>query len=231
MAGGMGVMGMCDMVVATPQAIFGLPEVKVGLFPAQVLSVLNGLLPAACWPRCASRASRSPPQGALSYGLINYVATTWTPVSTGCWIACSTNPRPPSGRGLYTDEAHRGDGVRGVDVLHRKPDRPVRADRRRSRGPTGLPREAQTGLDRNSKCGAARLHSFATTPVAALVRTAFAGLACSAHACQRSRRPAMSTKSCASAAPRASGATAASARRSWWPAGRSTTWCSTTWPS
>jgi enoyl-CoA hydratase/carnithine racemase len=43
MAGGMGIMGMCDMVVATPQAIFGLPEVKVGIFPAQVLSVIGSL--------------------------------------------------------------------------------------------------------------------------------------------------------------------------------------------
>jgi len=45
MAGGMGVMGMCDMVVASDKAIFGLPEVKVGLFPAQVLSVLGHLIP------------------------------------------------------------------------------------------------------------------------------------------------------------------------------------------
>ena len=44
MAGGMGLMAMCDMVVAAPHAIFGLPEVKVGVFPAQVLSVLNGLI-------------------------------------------------------------------------------------------------------------------------------------------------------------------------------------------
>ena len=45
MAGGMGLMGMCDMAVASPQAIFGLPEVKVGVFPAQVLSVIGHLLP------------------------------------------------------------------------------------------------------------------------------------------------------------------------------------------
>jgi enoyl-CoA hydratase/carnithine racemase len=44
MAGGMGLMAMCDLAVAAPHAIFGLPEVKVGVFPAQVLSVLNGLI-------------------------------------------------------------------------------------------------------------------------------------------------------------------------------------------
>ena len=44
MAGGMGLMAMCDMAVAAPHAVFGLPEVKVGVFPAQVLSVLSGLI-------------------------------------------------------------------------------------------------------------------------------------------------------------------------------------------
>nr|HPK33013.1 enoyl-CoA hydratase-related protein [Ottowia sp.] len=33
MAGGMGLMAMCDLVVAAPHAQFGLPEVKVGVFP------------------------------------------------------------------------------------------------------------------------------------------------------------------------------------------------------
>ena len=50
MAGGMGLMAMCDMAVAAPHAVFGLPEVKVGVFPAQVLSVLSGLI----GPRAAS---------------------------------------------------------------------------------------------------------------------------------------------------------------------------------
>ena len=44
MAGGMGLMAMCDLAVAAPHAQFGLPEVKVGVFPAQVLTVLNGLI-------------------------------------------------------------------------------------------------------------------------------------------------------------------------------------------
>ena len=45
MAGGMGLMSMCDLAVATSHAVFGLPEVKVGVFPAQVLSVLQHLIP------------------------------------------------------------------------------------------------------------------------------------------------------------------------------------------
>lgn len=46
MAGGMGLLAMCDMAVAADHASFGLPEVKVGVFPMQVLAVLAPLIPA-----------------------------------------------------------------------------------------------------------------------------------------------------------------------------------------
>ena len=45
MAGGMGLLCMTDMAVAADHAIFGLPEVKIGLFPMQVLSVLQSIAP------------------------------------------------------------------------------------------------------------------------------------------------------------------------------------------
>lgn len=45
MAGGMGLLSMCDMAVAADHALFGLPEVKVGVFPMQVLSVLQRIIP------------------------------------------------------------------------------------------------------------------------------------------------------------------------------------------
>ncbi len=40
MAGGMGLLCMTDMAVAADNVIFGLPEVKVGVFPMQVMSLL-----------------------------------------------------------------------------------------------------------------------------------------------------------------------------------------------
>ncbi len=44
MAGGMGLLAMCDLAVAADHAQFGLPEVKVGVFPAQVLALLQRLV-------------------------------------------------------------------------------------------------------------------------------------------------------------------------------------------
>lgn len=40
MAGGMGLLAICDLAAAARHARFGLPEVRVGLLPAQVLAVL-----------------------------------------------------------------------------------------------------------------------------------------------------------------------------------------------
>jgi len=45
MAGGMGLFGMCDMAIAVEDARFGMPEVKVGIFPMQILIVLRDLIP------------------------------------------------------------------------------------------------------------------------------------------------------------------------------------------
>jgi enoyl-CoA hydratase/carnithine racemase len=44
LAGGMGLFAVCDVAVAADHASFGLPEVNIGVFPAQVLSVLQHLV-------------------------------------------------------------------------------------------------------------------------------------------------------------------------------------------
>jgi enoyl-CoA hydratase/carnithine racemase len=74
MAGGMGLLAMCDMAVAASHAVFGLPEVKVGVFPAQVLSVLQHLVPRRkLGELCLTGEPLSSAQ-ALEFGLVNYVA-------------------------------------------------------------------------------------------------------------------------------------------------------------
>ena len=45
MAGGIGLLRMFDLAVAADHVRFGLPEVKVGVFPMQVLSLLQHLAP------------------------------------------------------------------------------------------------------------------------------------------------------------------------------------------
>lgn len=74
MAGGMGLLAMCDLAVAAPHAQFGLPEVKVGVFPAQVLSVLNGLIGARALTEMCITGEPIGAEEALRLGLINRVS-------------------------------------------------------------------------------------------------------------------------------------------------------------
>ncbi len=73
MAGGMGLMSMCDMAVAARHAVFGLPEVKVGVFPAQVLSVLQHLIPRRTLNEMCLTGEPITSAQALDAGLVNYV--------------------------------------------------------------------------------------------------------------------------------------------------------------
>ena len=74
MAGGMGIMAMCDMVVSAPHAVFGLPEVKVGIFPAQVLSVIGNLLPRRVLAEMCLTGEPISATQALEYHLVNQVS-------------------------------------------------------------------------------------------------------------------------------------------------------------
>jgi enoyl-CoA hydratase/carnithine racemase len=102
MAGGMGLLAMCDMAVAARHAIFGLPEVKVGVFPAQVLSVLQHLVPRRTLAEmCLTGESLTSAQ-ALEYGLVNYVDDD---VDTRLdWLLARLLDKSPAAirRGLYT---------------------------------------------------------------------------------------------------------------------------------
>jgi enoyl-CoA hydratase/carnithine racemase len=73
MAGGIGLMSMCDLAVAARHAVFGLPEVKVGLFPAQVLSVLQHLIPRRKLAEMCLTGEPITSAQALEFGLVNYV--------------------------------------------------------------------------------------------------------------------------------------------------------------
>ncbi|WP_349607803.1 enoyl-CoA hydratase/isomerase family protein [Cupriavidus sp. DF5525] len=73
MAGGMGLLTMCDMAVASTKAQFGLPEVKVGMFPMQVASVMQHLIPRRKFAEMCITGEPLSAQEALDIGLVNYV--------------------------------------------------------------------------------------------------------------------------------------------------------------
>lgn len=73
MAGGMGLLAMCDLAVAARHAVFGLPEVKVGVFPAQVMTVLQHLIPRRILTEMSITGEPITSEQALAIGLVNHV--------------------------------------------------------------------------------------------------------------------------------------------------------------
>jgi methylglutaconyl-CoA hydratase len=73
MAGGMGLVCMTDMAVAAEHAIFGLPEVKVGVFPMQVLSLLKTIVPPRLVAEWSLTGEPFDARAALAAGLLNHV--------------------------------------------------------------------------------------------------------------------------------------------------------------
>src|ERR1700722_8981148 len=73
MAGGMGLLCMTDMAVAAEHVMFGLPEVKIGLFPMQVMSLLQQIAPRRLINEGALTGEPFDARTALAAGLLNYV--------------------------------------------------------------------------------------------------------------------------------------------------------------
>jgi len=72
-AGGMGLMSLCDLAVVADHARFGLPEVKVGVFPMQVLVYLRSMIGARHINEMCLTAELISAARAAEIGIANYV--------------------------------------------------------------------------------------------------------------------------------------------------------------
>jgi enoyl-CoA hydratase/carnithine racemase len=104
MAGGMGLLAMCDMAVSTPEAVFGLPEVKVGVFPAQVLAVLQHVIPKRQLVEMCLTGEPISAAQALDIGLINHVSSDEGLDAKLQWLLERLLDKSPAAirRGIYT---------------------------------------------------------------------------------------------------------------------------------
>jgi enoyl-CoA hydratase/carnithine racemase len=102
MAGGMGLMAMCEMVIARKDVLFGLPEVKIGLFPAQVMSVLQHRVPEAVLNEMCITGEPVTAERAHQLGFVNYLADDLD--AKVRWLLDRILDKSPAAirRGLYT---------------------------------------------------------------------------------------------------------------------------------
>ncbi len=96
LAGGMGLLAICDMAVASSTARFGLPEVKVGLFPMQVAALLQTMLPLRKFAEMCYTGEMLSAGEALEYGLVNYVVEPYDLDDKTNWLAARVADKSPT---------------------------------------------------------------------------------------------------------------------------------------
>jgi methylglutaconyl-CoA hydratase len=107
MAGGMGLLCMTDMAVAADHVLFGLPEVKVGVFPMQVMSLLQSIAPRRLINEWALTGEPFDARAAQSAGLLNYVVPVAELDAKVEWLAARIIDKSPTAirRGKYAMRA------------------------------------------------------------------------------------------------------------------------------
>jgi methylglutaconyl-CoA hydratase len=107
MAGGMGLLCMTDMAIAADNVIFGLPEVKVGVFPMQVLSLLQSIAPRRLVNEWALTGEPFDAKAALEAGLLNYAVPPAELDAKVDWLIGRVTDKSPTAirRGKYAMRA------------------------------------------------------------------------------------------------------------------------------
>lgn len=107
MAGGMGLLCMTDMAVAADTAIFGLPEVKVGVFPMQVLALLQSIAPRRLVNEWCITGEPFDARTAKDAGLLNHIVPAAELDAKIDWLISRITDKSPTAirRGKYAMRA------------------------------------------------------------------------------------------------------------------------------
>ena len=107
MAGGIGLLCMTDMAIAADHVQFGLPEVKIGLFPMQVLSLLQVIVPRRTVREWCLTGETFGAAEAKEAGLLNHVVPTAELDAKTQWLIDRLAGKSPTAirRGKYAMRA------------------------------------------------------------------------------------------------------------------------------
>ena len=97
LAGGLGLMCACDLVVADERAIFGVPEVKVGLFPMMILPYLLRSIPHRRLMELCITGEPVNAAEAKAIGLVNHLAPAGELDKTIDWLLSRIVDKSPTG--------------------------------------------------------------------------------------------------------------------------------------
>lgn len=107
MAGGIGLLCMTDMAMAADDVVFGLPEVKVGVFPMQVLSLLQTIAPPRLVREWCFTGEPFTASEAKDAGLLNHVVPAADLDAKVEWLVARLIDKSPTAirRGKYAMRA------------------------------------------------------------------------------------------------------------------------------
>jgi enoyl-CoA hydratase/carnithine racemase len=107
MAGGTGLVAMCDMAVAADHAQFGMPEVKIGLFPMQIYVVLKERITPIKLNEWCLTGEPFDAREAMEGGLVSYVVPAAELDSKVEWLLSRLIDKSPTAirRGKYAMSA------------------------------------------------------------------------------------------------------------------------------
>jgi enoyl-CoA hydratase/carnithine racemase len=97
LAGGFGLACACDLVVAREDALLGVPEVKVGLFPMMILPYLLRVMPYRTMMEMCVTGEPMTGSEAAARGFINYAAPAAELDAKVAWLAGRIVTKSPTG--------------------------------------------------------------------------------------------------------------------------------------
>jgi len=97
LAGGLGVLSLCDLAVTADHARFGLPEVRIGLFPMLIVASLRRLIPRRVMMEMAMTGEFLDADAALGIGLVNHVVPAVELDAKVEWLVVRILDKSPTG--------------------------------------------------------------------------------------------------------------------------------------
>jgi enoyl-CoA hydratase/carnithine racemase len=97
LAGGLGLVCACDMAIAASTATFGVPEVKVGLFPMMILSYMMRIVPRRKLFEMTMTGEAFDAEEARALDLVNYVVPPTELDAKVDWLVARIVDKSPTG--------------------------------------------------------------------------------------------------------------------------------------
>ena len=96
LAGGLGLVCACDMAVAADHAQFGVPEVRLGLFPMMILSYMMRIIPRRKLYEISTTGESFSAAEALAMDIVNYVVPAAELDTKLAWLVARIADKSPT---------------------------------------------------------------------------------------------------------------------------------------